>query len=144
MEKNYSPCTTGIYTGSLLFQIFLNNIFFFLKDTYLGNYAEESTLYAYNENLETVIGNLRKEFSILSNLFFDNYVILNPGKCHFMLFGIKENEQFDLICSGITLKHRSHEKLLTIDNKLFFDELITNSDKTANKKLTTSLLTPYF
>ena len=37
-----------------------------------------------------------------------------------MLFGVKENEQFDLICNDITLKHSSHEKILgvTIDNKL--------------------------
>ena len=42
-------------------------IFFFLKNASLGNYAGDSTLYAYNEILETVICNLRQEFSILSN-----------------------------------------------------------------------------
>ena len=54
-----------------------------------------------------------------------------------MLFGVKENEQFDLICNDITLKHSSHEKILgvTIDNKLSFDEHIINICKTANKKL---------
>ena len=40
--------------GPLLFNIFLN-IFLFLKDSNLGNYADNSTLYAYNENLEIVI-----------------------------------------------------------------------------------------
>ena len=65
-------------------------------------------------------------------------MVLNPGKNHFMLFGvIKENEQFDLMCNSITLKHLSHEKLLgvIIDNKLSFDEHIVNICKTANKKL---------
>ena len=54
-----------------------------------------------------------------------------------MLFGVKGNEQFDLICNDITLKHSSHEKLLgvTIDNKLSFDEHINNICKTANKEL---------
>ena len=54
-----------------------------------------------------------------------------------MLFGVKENKQFDLICNDITLKHSSHEKILgvTIDNKLSFDEHIINICKTANKKL---------
>ena len=41
--------------GPLLFNMFLNDIFFFLKDANLGNYADNSTLYAYNKNLETVI-----------------------------------------------------------------------------------------
>ena len=56
-----------------------------------------------------------------------------------MLFGVKENEQFDLLCNDITLKHSSHEKILgvTIDNKLSFDEHIINICKRANKKLTT-------
>ena len=66
-------------------------------------------------------------------------MVLNPGKCHFMLFGVKENEEFDLICNDITLKHNSQEKILgvTIDNKLSFDEHIINIGKTANKKLNT-------
>ena len=54
-----------------------------------------------------------------------------------MLFGVKENEQFDLICNDITLKHSSHEKLLgvTIDNRLSFDEHIINICRIAYKKL---------
>ena len=56
-----------------------------------------------------------------------------------MLFGVKENEQFDLICNVITLKHSSHKKILgvTTDNKLCFDEHIINIFKTANKKNST-------
>ena len=127
----------GSILGPLLFSIFLNDIFLFLKNANLGNYADDSTLYACNKNLETVIYNLRREFSILSSWFYNNYIVLNPGKCHFMLFGVKENDQFDLICNDITLKHSSHEKSLgvTIDNKLSFDEHIINICKTANKKL---------
>ena len=129
----------GSILGPLLLNVILNDIFFFWTDANLGNYADNSTLYAYNKNLETVICNLRQEFSILSNWFYDNYMVLNPWKCHFMLFGVKENEQFDLICNVITLKHSSHKKILgvTTDNKLSFDEHIINIFKTANKKNST-------
>ena len=132
-----SAAPQGSILGPLLFNIFLNDIFSFLRDANLGNYADDSTLYAYNKNLEIVICNLRQEFSILSNWFYDNYMVLNLGKCHFMLFGAKENEQFDLIFNDITLKHNSHEKMLgvTIDNKLSSDEHIINIFKRANKKL---------
>ena len=64
----------------LLFNVFLNDIFFFLKDASLGNHADDSYLYAYNQNLESVIYNLRQEFPILSNWIHDNYMVLNPGK----------------------------------------------------------------
>ena len=53
----------GSILGPLLFNIFLN-IFFFLKGANLGNYADNSTLYVFNKNLETVICNLRQKFSI--------------------------------------------------------------------------------
>ena len=53
------------------------------------------------------------------------------------MFGVKENEQLDLICNDITLKHTSLEKILgvTTDNKLSFDKRINNICKTANTKL---------
>ena len=85
-------------------------MFFFLKDTTLGNYADNSTLHVYNKNLKTVVCNLRQEFSIYSNWFSDNYMVLNPGRCYFTLFRVKENEQSDLIYNDITLKHSSQGK----------------------------------
>ena len=134
MEKKISRCT-------IIQHIFLNDIFFFLKDANLGHYADDSTLYAYNKNLEPVICNLRQEFSILSNWFYDNYMVLNPGKCHFMLFDVKENEQFDLICNDITLKHSSHEKILgvTIDSKLSLMTILLISVKQLTKNSTFSV-----
>ena len=119
----------GSMLGPLLLNIFSSDVSFFLKDAYLGNYAYDSTLCPYNEKrLKTVIFNLRQAFSILSNWFYDNCMVLNPGRCDFMLCGVKENEQFDLICNGITLKHSSYDKILSaaIDNKLSFDEHIIN------------------
>ena len=75
--------------------------------------------------------------SMLSNWFYDNYMVLNPEKYQFKLFEVKENEQFNLICKIITLKYTSHKNMLgvAIDNKLFFDEHIINIWKTANKTL---------
>ena len=39
--------------GPLTFNIFLNDIFFFLKDANFGNYADDSTLYAFQRRDET-------------------------------------------------------------------------------------------
>ena len=104
----------GSILGPLLLNIFLNDIFFFLNDANLCNYADDNTLYAYNKNLETVICNLRQEFSVLSNWFYDKCMMLNPGKSHFMLFGVKENEQFDLISNDITVKRSSDKRILGV------------------------------
>ena len=58
----------------------------------LAGSFKKTPLYAYNKNLETVISNIRHDFFILSNWFYGNYMVLNPGKCLFILFGIKENK----------------------------------------------------
>ena len=82
----------------------MNDIFFFLKAAYLGNYPDDSIMYAYNKNLEAVICNLRQAIWPDMQWYYT--------------------------------KHNSHEKALgvTIDNKLSFDEHITNICKTANKE----------
>ena len=89
------------------------------------------------KNLETVICNLKQEFCIFANLFYDNYMVVNPRKCHFMLFGVNKNEQFDLMYNNVTLKHSSREIILglNIDDKLSFHKHSINIYKTANKKL---------
>ena len=58
-----------------------------------------------------------------------------------MLFGVKESEQFDLLCNDITPKHSSHEKILgvTIDNKLSFDEMLLISATQLTKNSTLSV-----
>ena len=75
-RKIIAGAPQGSILGSLLLNIFLN-IFFFLKDANLRNYVDDITLYVYNKNLESVICNLRQEFSILSNWFYDIYMMLN-------------------------------------------------------------------
>ena len=63
--------------GHLLFNMFLNDIFFFLKDANLGSYAENSTMHAYNKNLETVIWNVRQKVSILYSYFYSSLIKLS-------------------------------------------------------------------
>ena len=64
-------------------------------------------------------------------------MVLNTGKCRFMLFRVNKNDKFNIMCNEVILKHISHENILgvTIDNKVSFDEHVINICKTTNKKL---------
>ena len=80
------------------------------------------------------MNSLRSDFSILQKWFHNNFLVLNPGKCHFMLLGAK-NISPDFICNGIIIKHSTSEKLLgvIIDNKLEFKEHISEMCKKQTK-----------
>jgi len=45
----------GSVLGPLLFNIFINDIFLFVQHTRVCNYAEDTTIYACNSDLDTII-----------------------------------------------------------------------------------------
>ena len=79
---------------------------------------------------------MKKDFEILENLFYDNYMVFNPLKCEFMGFG-KTNENEVFIYHEIWLKKTTTKKLfgITIDEHLIFKEHLTNLCKRASRKL---------
>ena len=46
--------------------------------------------------------------------FYKNFMVLNPDKCYFMLFGVKDELQTDLVSKNVTTKNSKEEKVLGI------------------------------
>ena len=65
---------------------------------------------------------LSHDFTIFLKWFYNNFMVLNPDKCCFMLLGVDDELQNNLVCVNETLKNSKPEKVLrvTIDNKLNF------------------------
>ena len=61
-------------------------------------------------------------------------MVLNPDKCSFMLLGVDDELQINLVCGNETLKSSKQERVLTvtIDNKFNFETHISNITKNAN------------
>ena len=107
--------------GPLLFNIFINDLFLFVSNSYLSNYADDNTLYAFGYNLEEIKNTLRFDFDLVSKWFEENYMVLNADKCHFMCLG-KDTENETFIFNNFIFNNSNEEKILgiTIDNKLTF------------------------
>ena len=67
----------------------------FLSETFLSNYADDNNLYSIRKELNIIKEKLRKDFNVVTDWFFENYMSLNPTKCHSMCVGKnKENDTF--------------------------------------------------
>ena len=47
------------------------------------NYADDNSLYVINNDFDTIKKQLIKNFKQLTTWFQENYMVLNPEKCHF-------------------------------------------------------------
>ena len=135
-EKVLNGIPQGSILGPLLFNIFINGIFLSLQKCDLANYADDSTLYTSDKSVSNIMNSLSHDFTILSQWFYNNFMVLNPDKCSFMLLGVDDEFQTNLVCGNETLKNSKQEKVLgvTIDNKLNFKTHLLNITKNANIK----------
>ena len=129
--SNWREITTGVLQGSilepLLFNIFINDIFLFVESSNICNYADDNTLFAFGKTFDEVTKKLQNDFLILDEWFFNNFLVLNSDKCHFMALRTP-NTLPNFKCDNITIKNSVSKKLLgvIIDN---------NRDFRANLKL---------
>ena len=54
----------GSILGPLLFNIFINDTFYFIKDSKIANYADDNTVYSVSENITHLLNTLEREMLI--------------------------------------------------------------------------------
>ena len=126
----------GSIDGPLLFNLFINDLVLFLTETMLSNYADDNNLFSIGRGLNKVKDTLAKDFGKVTNWFYENFMVLNSKKCHFMCIGKDvENETFTF--KDVCYKSSKEEVILgiTIDKKLSFDCHIRKMCKTSGQKL---------
>ena len=71
--------------GPILFNIFINDLFLFVKDVELANFVDASTTYATRNSIEKLIKVLGKESKSAIDWFRTNDVIVNLDKFQAMI-----------------------------------------------------------
>ena len=82
------------------------------------------------------MNSLSHDLTIFSKWFHNNFMVLNPDKCAFMLLGVDDELQTNLACGNETLKNSKQEKVVgvTIDNKLSLATHLLNITKNTSIK----------
>ena len=87
----------GSILGPLFFNIFINDLFFFITLSEVCNFADENTLYSSDKELEIVFRNLETDLSNVLAWINISSLKPNPAKFQFMVLGTKEDDSFVLI-----------------------------------------------
>ena len=88
-SSTWSEVTFGVPQGSilgpLLFNVYINDIFFLIKNTDIANYADDNTPFACKDNIDNVIQILETDTKTLFKWYRDNCMKPNADKCHMLL-----------------------------------------------------------
>ena len=124
----------GSVLGPLLFNIFINDISFFIKKTKIANYTDDSTTYTSEENIESLLKTLQEETSMVLKWFNVNEMKSNDDKCHLI---VANHDDISITLGNECLEAEDTVELLgiKIDKNLNFNEHISDLLRKGNQKL---------
>ena len=126
----------GSVLGPLLFNIYLNDFFFLTESTDVCNFADDTTFYACDRNLNDLINRLEHDSFLATEWFENNSMKLNDDKCHLLVSGDKYESMWAQIGKAKIWESKTQQLLgIEIERTLNFDEHVKSLCKKAGRKL---------
>ena len=84
----------GSILGPILFNLFINDLFYFIQNANIHNYADDNTLSAFSNSIPNLIKLLEEETNIAILWLNHNRMIANPEKFHSIFIHKKQNGNY--------------------------------------------------
>ena len=124
--------------GPLIFNIFLNDLFYFVKQGSMYNYADDNSVSVSHRELNSLTRQLQTEAEVTIQWFADNAMEANPAKFQGLLLkGNKQASDFRVIIQGQQIEFSKSITTLgiCIDENLTFDEHVNNICLKASRQI---------
>ena len=129
----------GSILGPILFNIFINDLFLWIENATVHNFADDNTLSAFANSIPELISILEKDSEIAIKWFIDNDMSVNPDKFHALIINRcgRHNDVHKIKFSGFEITSKKVVNLLgiDIDYKLNFNKHIGSLCKKAAGQL---------
>ena len=111
----------GSILGPILSNLFINDLMFFIQETEVCNFADDTTIYSCSSNYEEATQKLSADTHLVLNWFRINSMVANPSKFQIMFLGSNiDNNEITFMVEDKKVRSKTQVKLLgiTIDDKL--------------------------
>ena len=127
----------GSIMGPVLFNFFIHDLYYFIKNCTLLNYADDDTLLFSHNDVTELYSVISTDSDIALTWFERNGMKANPDKFQFILSHRNITVTDPIMISGMSLCPENTVKLLgvTIDKLLTFDKHVENICKKASNQL---------
>ena len=126
----------GSVLGPILFNIYLNDLFFILKECDVCNFADDTTPYVCDKDIKNLFLRLEHDSALAIEWFQYNYMKLNTDKCHLLVSGNKYEHTWVKLENQMIWEEKSVKLLgINIDSQLKFDNHVLLICLKAGRKL---------
>ena len=91
MVRDYPWLNKGSILGPTLFNVFINDLLLFIKESDICNFTDDTTLYACGKDLDAISNKLELETNTAIQWLKDNETVANPSKFQLMFLSKYKN-----------------------------------------------------